>query len=150
MNGDGAIPDFVPRKVHPPEVVLHADRTDYLLHEEDRPHDVVRLVDGSLLLVHLDIDCLAEYCVVHNPSEHPLKGAPLNWRDDRRLMERICQHGIGHPDPDDLRFKKVQFFIRHGRQAIDDDVWAEGVHGCCGYCIQPTNAVEVSDGEEQD
>lgn len=34
-------------------------------------------------------------------------------------MERICKHGIGHPDPDDL---KVQ------------SSWAEGVHGCDGCC----------------
>jgi len=130
---------------HPPEVVLYADRTDTLLEEEDRPHDIVRMIDGSWLLVHLDVDCLAQYCVIHNPSEHPLKGSPLNWRGDRMLMERICHHGVGHPDPDDMRFKRVQFFIRHGRQATDDDVWAEGVHGCCGCCIPEEEIVPEDD-----
>lgn len=49
---------------------------------------------------------------------------PQFWRDDRGLMERICSHGIGHPDPDDLAYK-----IRTG----GDD--AEGVHGCDGCCF---------------
>ena len=34
-------------------------------------------------------------------------------------MERICDHGIGHPDPDEFR-------IRNG----EDD----GIHGCDGCC----------------
>jgi hypothetical protein len=41
-------------------------------------------------------------------------------------MERICKHGVGHPDPDDL-----MILIGH------DD----GVHGCCGCCTAATDAV---------
>jgi hypothetical protein len=42
-----------------------------------------------------------------------------HWRGDRDMMERICTHGIGHPDPDDFR-------IRMG--------FDSGVHGCDGCC----------------
>lgn len=67
------------------------------------------------------------HCVFHNPSEHPLKGAPLSWRGDRGLMERICQHNIGHPDPDDLNF----FEKANGQEAAE----GRGIHGCCGCCV---------------
>jgi len=45
---------------------------------------------------------------------------PQNWRGDRGLMERVCPHGIGHPDPDDFK---------------SNDKY-ESVHGCDG-CCQP-------------
>jgi hypothetical protein len=47
------------------------------------------------------------------------------WRSDRGLMERECEHGIGHPDPDDLDFKR-----RVGHR----DVQVLGIHGCDGCC----------------
>jgi hypothetical protein len=65
-------------------------------------------------------------CCVHNPSDHPLKNAPMNWRGDRGMMERICEHGIGHPDPDDIAHKRRTY----GTKA--DAAW--GVHGCDGCC----------------
>ena len=79
---------------------------------------------GQKLVVHNRIDCSGK-CAIHNPSDHPLKDAPTHWRDDRALMERICKHGVGHPDPDDLAYK---ISIR-GEVAE----W-EGVHGCDGCC----------------
>lgn len=70
--------------------------------------------------------CVGQKCCVHDPSDHPLKDAVLHWRADRGLMERICDHGIGHPDPDDLDHKK--------REHTDYDS-AVGVHGCDGCCV---------------
>lgn len=55
-------------------------------------------------------------CCIHNPSDHHMVTWPQNWRADRALMERVCPHGVGHPDPDGL--------FRDG-----DDV-----HGCDGCC----------------
>lgn len=72
--------------------------------------------------VHPASACEGYGCPIHHPSDHRLASAPLNWRDDRHLMERICQHGIGHPDADDLAFK--------ARVGLDGD----GVHGCDGCC----------------
>ena len=72
--------------------------------------------------VHPVERCAGEACVMHNPSNHHMRDWPTNWRGDRRLMERICPHGVGHPDPDDLAF--------HERQGRD----GQGVHGCDGCC----------------
>jgi len=80
---------------------------------------------GQVIKVHNKSDCKGQYCCIHNPSNHFMKDWPTHWRDDRGLMERICKHDVGHPDPDDLAHKK-----RIG----DPD--SEGVHGCCGCCLE--------------
>ena len=82
---------------------------------------------GSRLLVHAEKpDCHEHNCVIHNPSKHSMNQFPLHWRGDRGLMERICPHGIGHPDPDDLAFKE--------RTRGKDHASAESIHGCDGCC----------------
>lgn len=82
-------------------------------------------VDGTgiRLRVHDRSQCAGEFCSIHNPSDHIMKDWPTHWRDDRGMMERICEHGVGHPDPDDLAFKR--------RMGMGD---SEGIHGCCGCC----------------
>lgn len=68
-------------------------------------------------------DCSEFGCSVHNPSRNTTAnrdGWPYNWRTDRGLMERVCPHGIGHPDPDTAAYNK-----RIGRDH-------ENIHGCCG------------------
>ena len=42
------------------------------------------------------------------------------------LMERICPHGIGHPDPDHLSHTERV----HGLEAM----LIEAIHGCDGCC----------------
>jgi len=83
---------------------------------------------GQIVHVHPASDCEGEYCVIHNPSDHCMKDFPTHWRQDRGMMERICPHGIGHPDPDDLAFKK-RVAEKFGRNSYDS-----GVHGCDGCC----------------
>lgn len=78
------------------------------------------------LTTHPASVCVGEACCVHNPSDHPLREAHLHWRSDRGLMERICDHGIGHPDPDDLAYKE------RTDPGYDSAV---GVHGCDGCCV---------------
>lgn len=75
-----------------------------------------------LIDVHSQSLCEGEWCVFHNPSDHHMRQWPTLWRDDRKIMERICPHGVGHPDPDD-----VAYHIRNDR------AW-QGVHGCDGCC----------------
>lgn len=84
-------------------------------------------VDGSghEVRVHPSGTCAGQNCSIHNPSNHPLKNAPLNWREDRKMMERICQHGVGHPDPDDVAYN----VIAAGK---DEEVYS--MHGCDGCC----------------
>lgn len=73
--------------------------------------------------VHPEGACAGEHCPFHNPSEHALKDAPMNIRFDRgALVERVCEHGIGHADPD-----SVAYFESRGQKMA-------GVHGCDGCC----------------
>jgi len=85
--------------------------------------DVIALHDGRILEVHPPAKCAGNACCIHRPSDHPLRTAPLNWRDERQIMERICPHGIGHPDPDDLTFRLAR-----------GTLFGAGVHGCDGCC----------------
>jgi len=78
---------------------------------------------GQRVRVHDAGKCKGEHCVIHNPSDHHMKDWPTNWRQDRNMMERICPHGVGHPDPDDLN--------------------KDTVHGCDGCCVPPTKEVSI-------
>lgn len=79
---------------------------------------------GQLLVnVHPSSACASQHCVVHNPSEHRMRDWPTHWRDDRRIMERICPHGVGHPDPDDAAYRAAGNL-------------GDSVHGCDGCCVE--------------
>lgn len=80
-------------------------------------------------------DCREHGCVIHAPSDHYTSHLPTHWRDDRGLMERMCSHGVGHPDPDDLNF------IRRTRG--DKVASAEAVHGCDGCCMDPAEWIRL-------
>ena len=75
--------------------------------------------------VHDRADCTGA-CPIHSPSDHHMRDWPLHWRQDRRLMERICPHGVGHPDPDHLAFTERLHGVKAAR--------LEGDHGCDGCC----------------
>jgi len=73
------------------------------------------------LLVHDKSNCLnPEVCTIHNRTNHNMRGFKQFYSFDRHIMERICTHGIGHPDPDDIR-------IINGSD--------NGEHGCDGCCL---------------
>jgi hypothetical protein len=87
-----------------------------------------RIPDRATMLagVHPRGECIGKHCVIHNPSDHHMSHLPLHWRDDRGIFERICQHGIGHPDPDQ-------------REAWKEllpplDAAAQQIHACDGCC----------------
>lgn len=82
-------------------------------------------VSGCILTkVHPSSQCAGTYCWVHHPSEHHMITWPVGWRSDKGTAERVCVHGVGHPDPDD-----VAFHARHGRDVT--------VHSCDGCCSRP-------------
>jgi hypothetical protein len=83
------------------------------------------LIEGRVRLVnvHPPEKCAGRACVVHNPSDHHMREWPLHWRDDRGIFERICEHGVGHPDPD-----QFEYWDSLGQE------WQK-VHGCCGCCL---------------
>ncbi len=62
----------------------------------------------------------------------------LNWRQDRRIMERICKHGIGHPDPDDAAFRKIM--------SGDSDT----THGCDGCCVVKSKSEKEDEDKSED
>jgi hypothetical protein len=68
---------------------------------------------------HPSYACAREYCTLHNRSDHSMRSFPQHWRSDRAIMERICPHGVGHPDPDEKKLTKSKY---------------EGIHGCDGCC----------------
>lgn len=81
--------------------------------------NTVILSSGEVLVhVHSEQKCAGEACCIHNPSDHHMRDWPQSWRSDRRIMERICEHGVGHPDPDEIN--------------------PDTLHGCDGCCIPPS------------
>lgn len=77
---------------------------------------------ARLVNVHSPSACAGRPCCIHAPSDHPLRDAPMLWRADKRVMERVCPHGIGHDDPDDYTYRKTV------------NSAASSVHGCDGCC----------------
>lgn len=81
------------------------------------------IVGGVVLRrVHHPGVCAGRPCVIHAPTGHHMRSWPLLWRDDRGVFERICRHGVGHPDPD-----QRDWWQEAGRAGL-------GVHGCDGCC----------------
>jgi hypothetical protein len=64
--------------------------------------------------------CKEYWCTLHNRSPHPMRYMQQFWRSDRHIMERVCSHGVGHPDPDEL---------------IEKD-WTHGCDGCCDVAME--------------
>ncbi len=87
---------------------------------------LMTLEDGRTISVHRPAACAGEFCALHNPSKHVMRDFRLHWRSDRRIFERICPHGVGHPDPDQVEY----WFKEGGKQRVDTEM----VHGCDGCC----------------
>lgn len=66
--------------------------------------------------MHTADKCAGDYCTIHNRSDHHMRSYPQHWRGDRGIMERICPHGVGHPDPDEINQDRT--------------------HGCDGCCYE--------------
>jgi hypothetical protein len=92
-------------------------------------------------------------CCIHSPSGHHMATWPMNWRADTKIMERLCPHGVGHPDPDHMAYA---LSLTPEHDCPDEPLgtspvpawWAEekcryphlewqGVHGCDGCCTPP-------------
>lgn len=73
---------------------------------------------------HSRADCSGP-CPFHNPSLHAMVEEPMMLRTSG-LIERVCIHGIGHPDPDSADWMDKQYGHRPGTWSI------HGCDGCCG------------------
>lgn len=92
--------------------------------------DLITPNGGYLLRTHEpNADCELYGCAIHAPSRNVQNdmGWPYNWRDDRGILERLCKHGVGHPDLD-----SAAFLARIDRPE-------ENVHGCDGCCRTPND-----------
>lgn len=78
--------------------------------------------DVVLTNVHEANFCHGDTCVIHKKTDHSMRSFPQHWRDDIKMMERLCPCGVGHPDPDNAWY-------------AESSSW---VHGCCPkYCCRP-------------
>lgn len=90
------------------------DETGWWVVSKEKP-------DYRLTNLHDEGDC-GEYCDIHDRRSPWDSHYPLNWRDDRGIMEFICSHGIGHPT-----HAQVLYQERTGQSDAS-------IHGCCGCC----------------
>lgn len=56
--------------------------------------------EGLLANVHPATACAGRPCVLHDPMR-TYDPARLAWRDDLGLFEVVCEHGVGHPAPEE-------------------------------------------------
>lgn len=107
------------------------------LEEHMSTHDSWTDCTGRHFSVHKrTVDCDIDGCAIHNPSYHPLSDAKQYMRVDKGyLIERICDHGVGHPDPD-----SASFMAKNG--------WGKGIwiHGCDGCCRDTEKPAKVQRG----
>jgi hypothetical protein len=92
----------------------------------DGSMDAIGLADGSTMQTHGPGRCLGPHCCIHNPSDHPLRNAPLHWLASARLMLRRCEHEALHPDPDSLSYNTFMALL-----GVADAVPYDGWHPCC-------------------
>ena len=85
-----------------------------------------RLVGGEILTnVHRSGNCQSPPCSIHSPSRHHMRTWPLHMDHTSGFMERLCEHGLPHLDPDSA----AQF--------------PDAVHLCDGCCDQDNAVVRV-------
>lgn len=100
---------------------MNAKQHKVMLHNARLDGTLVKLENTDVeLWVHDPDRCAGEFCTVHKRSDHSMRAFPQHWRDDRGIMERICPHGVGHPDPDSPWPKTS----------------AQWIHGCDGCCAR--------------
>lgn len=56
-----------------------------------------------------------------------MKDWPQAWDDLFKIMHRVCEHRIVHPDPDHVRFEMDKWGDKLGR-------W-RSIHECDGCCV---------------
>jgi hypothetical protein len=98
-------------------------------HALDGSWTLLRQTDGLLVRTHGSAFCEGDpSCCIHNPSDHPLRFAPLRWvqfQPDEGLMFRVCRHDTIHPDPDALLYSNIAYLLGGRGTAYD------GWHPCC-------------------
>jgi hypothetical protein len=86
--------------------VTHREITD------DAPFETTLLESGQRLHHHRASECRGE-CCLHGTATAAVCRLGRAWRSDRRMLEHVCSHGIGHPCPSTA---------------------GDTIHGCDGCC----------------
>lgn len=90
--------------------------------ETGQVYEVTQGIGHHPVEVCMAMDAPSVGCPFHRPSLHPMIEEPMLLRETG-LIERICPHGVGHPDPDS---------VAYWNQQTGQSAW--GVHGCDGCC----------------
>lgn len=97
---------------------------------------------GTSSFFHSRATCLEQrrlavlpFCVIHQPSNHHMRRWPMHIRNNT-LIERLCTHGTGHPDPDSAA--ALNYLMYRDPQ----QTYGYGVHGCDGCCIRKDDLSE--------
>lgn len=106
------------------ELAQSANKAPFLVLFEPTPTTYM-LENSNVVLknIHKESDCVGDTCVIHKKTKHHMRHMPQLWRSDRGIMERVCEHGVGHADL--------------------DSPWPRGsyewIHGCCesACCVDP-------------
>lgn len=85
------------------------------------------LVTVEIVNVHPPFACSGQTCIIHNPSDHNMSSWPTLWTE-RGTIDRLCEHGHPHPDPDDLAHR-----ARH--QGFTEREKADHEMSCDGCCL---------------
>jgi hypothetical protein len=89
---------------------------------------------GDRIVRYHAVERCSGHCPFHRPSAHLMVTWPMDVRGST-LVERVCPHGVGHPDPDSVHWLN------------DRGIHTAGVHGCDLCCSGLPDAVCPSCGE---
>ena len=107
------------------ELTQSANKTPFIMLFEPTETTYMLENNSNVILenVHKAAECVGDTCAIHKKTKHRMRGMPQVWRPDRGIIERLCEHGVGHVDPDSP-FPKGYY---------------EWIHGCCesACCVNP-------------
>lgn len=114
--------------------MVAVDRSDADMADNPYPRQIRkeaetwRLNDNEVVDGVHSWEMCTEPCALHSPTDHHMRDMMLHFRDDRGIFERICEHGVGHPDPDQYEWLVAQ----QGK----DNANTQYIHGCDGCCAE--------------
>jgi len=85
--------------------------------------------NGLLQNVHSAESCAGPRCPIHTWSDHHMTSWPQRWTDAH--MERVCTHGLGHPDPDDVIYQETlqkERLTRNAAKCLECGETIESLH----------------------
>lgn len=85
------------------------------------------LESGQVVRTHPRGNCFGQWCAIHSQMPGPWSSWPRLWREDRRILERTCPCGVGHPVAE-----MYDYVI------ANDQGWIL-THGCCGCPCSPAD-----------